>query len=291
LLENLRIASLRAAYQQGRLTPDELVETVLQRVEHYPDPAVWISRVPEDAVRKRAAALLALGPADLPLYGIPFAVKDNMDVAGMPTTAACPAFAYTPERTATLAQRLLDAGAILIGRTNLDQVTTGLVGTRSPYGAPRCVFDPHYVSGESSSGSAVAVAAGLVAFALGTDTAGSGRVPAAFNDLVGIKSSAVLPHGCRGRRGASFRHAAQPRTARAWRHAAAADPNRVRLPALRAGGNCAGETGPGEGRGGDRAGIEIEIWDLDEAGLGRFVSGISAPLGIGKVVLMDGAEV
>jgi allophanate hydrolase len=192
LPENLQIASLRAAYRQGWLTPAELVERVLQRVDQYPDPAVWISRVPTQAVRERAAALMAMDAADLPLYGIPFAVKDNMDVAGVPTTAACPAFAYTPERTATVVQRLLDAGAILIGKTNLDQFATGLVGTRSPYGAPRCVFDPRYVSGGSSSGSAVAVAAELVSFALGTDTAGSGRVPAAFNNLVGIKPSRGL---------------------------------------------------------------------------------------------------
>lgn len=190
--ENLQIASLRAAYRQGRLTPAELVETVMQRVDQCRDPAVWISRVPTQAVRERAAALMAMEAADLPLYGIPFAVKDNMDVAGMPTTAACPAFAYTPERTATVVQRLLDAGAILIGKTNLDQFATGLVGTRSPYGAPRCVFDARYVSGGSSSGSAVAVAAGLVSFALGTDTAGSGRVPAAFNNLIGIKPSRGL---------------------------------------------------------------------------------------------------
>src|SRR6185503_20388837 len=131
-------------------------------------------------------------PESLPLYGIPFAVKDNIDCAGLPTTAACPAFAYTPSLNAHVVERLLAAGAILMGKTNLDQFATGLVGTRSPYGAPRCVFDRRYISGGSSSGSAVAVAARLVAFSLGTDTAGSGRVPAAFNNLIGVKPTRGL---------------------------------------------------------------------------------------------------
>ncbi len=122
-----------------------------------------------------------------PLLGVPFAAKDNIDVAGVPTTAACPAFAYTPTRSATVVQRLLDAGALWLGKTNLDQFATGLVGTRSPYGRPASVFDAERISGGSSSGSAVAVASGQVAFALGTDTAGSGRVPAGFNQLVGLK--------------------------------------------------------------------------------------------------------
>jgi allophanate hydrolase len=135
-----------------------------------------------EAVDARRAA----GEA-LPLAGVPFAVKDNLDVAGLPTTAGCPAFAYRPSVTAPAVQRLIDAGAVLIGKTNLDQFATGLVGARSPYGACGCVYNRAYISGGSSSGSAVAVAAGLVAFALGTDTAGSGRVPAAFNNLVGLK--------------------------------------------------------------------------------------------------------
>ena len=125
--------------------------------------------------------------AALPLYGIPFAIKDNIDLAGVPTTAACPAFAYMPQRSATVVQRLIDAGAIPIGKTNLDQFATGLNGTRSPYGACRNAFNPDYISGGSSSGSAVALAKGLVSFSLGTDTAGSGRVPAAFNNLIGYK--------------------------------------------------------------------------------------------------------
>ena len=123
----------------------------------------------------------------LPLYGVPFAIKDNIDLAGVPTTVACPAFAYVPQRSATVVQRLIDAGAIPIGKTNLDQFATGLNGTRSPYGACRNAFNPDYISGGSSSGSAVALAKGLVSFSLGTDTAGSGRVPAAFNNLIGYK--------------------------------------------------------------------------------------------------------
>ena len=121
-------------------------------------------------------------PAGKPLYGVPFAIKDNIDLAGHPTTAACPDFAYVAQQSAPVVQRLIDAGAIPIGKTNLDQFATGLNGTRSPYGAPASALRAGYISGGSSSGSAVAVAAGLVSFSLGTDTAGSGRVPAAFNN-------------------------------------------------------------------------------------------------------------
>ena len=141
---------------------------------------VWIELVPEEQALARAAK-------DGPLSGMTFAVKDNIDVAGMPTTAGCPAYAYTPQKSAPVVERLEAAGAILIGKTNMDQFATGLVGVRSPYGACASVFDERYISGGSSSGSAVAVASGLVRFALGTDTAGSGRVPAAFNNIVGWK--------------------------------------------------------------------------------------------------------
>ena len=134
-----------------------------------------------------ARAVEVQSMAALPLYGIPFAIKDNIDLADAPTTAACPAFAYTPQHNAVVVQRLIDAGAIPIGKTNLDQFATGLNGTRSPYGACRNAFDPNYISGGSSSGSAIALAKGLVCFSLGTDTAGSGRVPAAFNNLIGYK--------------------------------------------------------------------------------------------------------
>jgi len=186
----LTLPALRAAYAAGA-TPMELAEEVIARRAALVDPAVFIAPVPDDVLRDAAAALMTK-PRDLPLWGVPYAVKDNMDVAGMPTTAACPAFAYTAERDATVVARLRAAGALLIGKTNLDQFATGLNGTRSPYGAPRSVFNADYVSGGSSSGSAVATAAGLCAFALGTDTAGSGRVPAAFNNLVGVKPTPGL---------------------------------------------------------------------------------------------------
>ena len=187
------IASLREAYRAGGFTPADMAREALRRIAAYDDPAVWIARVPAADVLARAEALTSLGLNEAtPLWGIPFAVKDNIDVAGLPTTAGCPAFAYTPARSAPVVQRLLTAGAILLGKTNLDQFATGLVGTRSPYGAPRSVFDSRYVSGGSSSGSAVAVAAGLVAFALGTDTAGSGRIPAAYNNIVGLKPTKGL---------------------------------------------------------------------------------------------------
>jgi allophanate hydrolase len=145
--------------------------------------AVWISKV--------APGSFAAKPG-LPLSGLTFAIKDNIDLAGLPTTAACPAYAYSPEKSATVVERLIDAGAIPVGKTNMDQFATGLVGTRSPYGACSCVFDERYISGGSSSGSAVAVASRQVDFALGTDTAGSGRVPAAFNNLVGMKPTRGL---------------------------------------------------------------------------------------------------
>ena len=135
-----------------------------------------------------------LGPwsPDRPLFGIPFAVKDNIDVEGLPTTAGCPAFSYMPQRTASAVQKAVDAGAILIGKTNMDQFATGLVGTRSPYGACSSIYHADYISGGSSSGSALAVAKGEVCFALGTDTAGSGRIPAAFNGIVGVKPTRGL---------------------------------------------------------------------------------------------------
>lgn len=188
----LTLPALRDAYAAG-MTPLEVVEVMITRRKALSarDPAVFITPTPDDDLRAQARALMA-GPRDLPLYGIPFAVKDNIDVAGLPTTAACPAFAYAPERDATVIARLRAAGALVIGKTNLDQFATGLNGTRSPYGAPRSVFSADHVSGGSSSGSAVAVASGLCVFALGTDTAGSGRVPAAFNNLVGVKPTPGL---------------------------------------------------------------------------------------------------
>lgn len=188
------LSALRAAFAGG-LRAEDVAREALARADKFADPAVWISRVPPEDVIARAIALDALAPAQkalMPLFGVPFAVKDNIDLAGLPTTAACPAYAYMPERNAAVVERLIAAGAIPLGKTNLDQFATGLVGTRSPHGAPRCVFNTDYISGGSSSGSAVAVAGGIVAFALGTDTAGSGRVPAAFNNIVGLKPSRGL---------------------------------------------------------------------------------------------------
>lgn len=185
----MNIAALQEEYACGR-KPSEVIASIYGRIEAGPLNPVWISLVPREQALGRAHELERKdGAHALPLYGIPFAVKDNFDVAGMPTTAGCPAYSYTPGRSAFVVERLTDAGAILIGKTNLDQFATGLSGTRSPYGACSSVFDSRYISGGSSSGSAVAVASELVAFALGTDTAGSGRVPAAFNDLVGLKPS------------------------------------------------------------------------------------------------------
>ena len=188
----LDIASLTAAYRDGSCTPREVVTHVLARMQQHASNPVWISRFEADALHARAAALSKVPPASLPLYGIPFAVKDNIDVAGLATTAGCPDFAHTPAGSASVVQRLVDAGAIVLGKTNLDQFATGLVGTRSPYGICRNAFDPDYISGGSSSGSAVAVALGMASFSLGTDTAGSGRVPAAFNNLVGYKPTLGL---------------------------------------------------------------------------------------------------
>jgi allophanate hydrolase len=192
-LAGLTIAELQDAYRTGRRLPEEVAAQVLAAIEASADPAIWITKIPADQFMARARALAADQEAHaLPLYGIPFAIKDNFDFAGLPTTAACPAFSTMPAATAHAVQRLLDAGAMLVGKTNMDQFATGLVGTRSPYGAPRCVFDSAYISGGSSSGSAVAVAAGLCCFALGTDTAGSGRVPAGFNNIVGLKPTKGL---------------------------------------------------------------------------------------------------
>jgi allophanate hydrolase len=191
---SLDLHTLTAAYQGDQLRPQDVVRAIHERIVARGEDHVWISRASLAELRARAETLerqRATG-APLPLFGIPFAVKDNIDVAGVVTTAACPAYAYTSNETATAVQRLLDAGAIYIGKTNLDQFATGLVGTRSPYGVCANAFNPEYISGGSSAGSAVAVAAGLASFALGTDTAGSGRVPAAFNNLVGLKPTRGL---------------------------------------------------------------------------------------------------
>ena len=190
--DSLDISELAACYRSGTLTPSGLVERVLARIAARGDDHVWIELASRDELLTSARRLEADGPTGKPLYGIPFAIKDNIDLAGHTTTAACPAFGYQAAQSAKAVRRLIDAGALPIGKTNLDQFATGLSGTRSPYGAPSCVFWPEYISGGSSSGSAVAVAAGLVSFALGTDTAGSGRIPAAFNNVVGLKPTRGL---------------------------------------------------------------------------------------------------
>jgi allophanate hydrolase len=190
----LDLASLAAAYDDGSLTTDALLTDLVRRIRAAGPAPVWLAVVDDAALQHRLARLQSqrCAGAPLPLYGVPFAVKDNIDVAGLPTTAACPAFSRQPARSAAVVERLEALGAVVLGKTNLDQFATGLVGTRSPYGAPSSVFNRAYISGGSSSGSAVAVAAGWVSFALGTDTAGSGRVPAAFNNIVGVKPSKGL---------------------------------------------------------------------------------------------------
>lgn len=187
----LTVGSLRAAYAAG-LDPAALVEEVHARIAARGQDHVWTRVIPVERTRSAAAALDPRDRDRLPLWGIPYALKDNIDLAGEVTTAACPELAYVATTDAAVVERLSAAGAICVGKTNLDQLATGLNGTRSPWGAPSAVGDPALISGGSSSGSAVAVAAGLVPFAIGTDTAGSGRVPAALNGIVGIKPSVGL---------------------------------------------------------------------------------------------------
>jgi allophanate hydrolase len=186
------IAAIVAAHRAGTMSPVQTIARSYQRIRDRNDPAVFISLRDERSAIAEAEALAAKDPATLPLYGVPVAVKDNIDVAGLPTTAACPAFAYSPARDATSVARLRAAGAIVIGKTNLDQFATGLVGVRSPHGVPKNPIREDLIPGGSSSGSAVAVSAGLVPLALGTDTAGSGRVPAMLNNIVGLKPSLGL---------------------------------------------------------------------------------------------------
>jgi allophanate hydrolase len=186
------IAAIVAAHRAGIVSPAQTIARTYQRIRDHNDPAIFISlRDEKDAVAE-AEALTRKDAARLPLYGVPFAVKDNIDALGLPTTAACPAFSYSPAHDATAVAKLRAAGAILIGKTNLDQFATGLVGVRSPYGIPINPIRADLIPGGSSSGSAVAVSAGLVPLALGTDTAGSGRVPAMLNNIVGLKPSLGL---------------------------------------------------------------------------------------------------
>ena len=198
----ITIGTLLAAHSAGKSLTTTIEETYA-RIEKHNDPALFITIRPKPEALAIADRVQASGPAGKPLYGVPFVVKDNIDVAGLPTTAACPAFAYHPAKSAFVVERLERAGAIVIGKTNLDQFATGLVGVRSPYGVPRNALRADLIPGGSSSGSATAVGAGLVPFSLGTDTAGSGRAPAALNGIVGLKptlgalsTSGVVP-ACR----------------------------------------------------------------------------------------------
>ena len=197
------IPDLLEAYKLERLRPEDVIEAILEKSNTLSENAIWITQPNRDTLQPFLDRLAKNSPASLPLWGIPFAVKDNIDVAGMPTTAGCPGFAYTPTTSAFAVEQLIAAGAVPIGKTNLDQFATGLVGVRSPYGIPFNPSTPTLIPGGSSSGSAIAMACGLVSFALGTDTAGSGRIPAAFNGLTGskltrglISTSGVVP-ACR----------------------------------------------------------------------------------------------
>ncbi|WP_145002478.1 allophanate hydrolase [Pseudomonas oryzihabitans] len=190
---DLRLTTLRAAYAAGTQTPRALITALREQAAQLnPEYRLFIHLLTPAELEPYLAALDGRDPAELPLYGIPFALKDNIDLAGIPTTAACPAYAYVPERSATLVEQLIALGAVPLGECNLDQFATGLNGTRSPYGACRNSVHPDYPAGGSSAGSALAVALGVASFALGTDTAGSGRVPAALNHLVGLKGSKGL---------------------------------------------------------------------------------------------------
>lgn len=188
------IGTLEASFAAGTLDPADLLDLVYSRVAARGNRPIWIELVPKETAREllESARERRKRGERLPLFGIPFAIKDNIDFRGLPTTAGCPAFGRVPREHAVAVTRLLDAGAVPIGKTNLDQFATGLVGTRSPYGICSSAFDERYLSGGSSSGSALAVAHGLVSFSLGTDTAGSGRVPAAYNNLVGVKPTRGL---------------------------------------------------------------------------------------------------
>ena len=192
----ITIKELLNRYQSGDLTPQQYLEPLMKAIRQESNDPAWISVASVQNIEKQLEHLDQLlsnkSIANLPLYGVPFAIKDNIDAAGWATTVACPDFAFNPPKNATAVEKLINAGAILVGKTNLDQFATGLVGTRSPYGAVPNTFNPSYVSGGSSSGSASVVARGLVCFSLGTDTAGSGRIPAAFNNLVGTKPTPGL---------------------------------------------------------------------------------------------------
>lgn len=185
----MNISKLRQLYLDKTLTPKELILQIKKRIEEHKNNPIWIHVLNSDELEPYLRHLESCEVSSLPLYGIPFAIKDNIDLKDIPTTAGCPDYSYIPKKSAFVVEKLIEAGAIPIGKTTLDQFATGLVGTRSPHGACQNSINPKYISGGSSSGSAVSVALEMVLFSLGTDTAGSGRVPAAFNNLVGIKPS------------------------------------------------------------------------------------------------------
>lgn len=189
---NLNIKDLKAKYLNGETTIKEVVSSIFSKIEQTRDYNIWIYTLNEEELKPYLKNLENKNPKDLPLYGIPFAIKDNIDLVSIPTTAGCPEFSYIPKKSAFVVEKLIEAGAIPIGKTNLDQFATGLVGTRSPYGECKNSINKEYISGGSSSGSAVAVALSMASFSLGTDTAGSGRVPAAFNNLIGLKATKGL---------------------------------------------------------------------------------------------------
>ncbi|SOC51689.1 allophanate hydrolase [Chromohalobacter canadensis] len=191
---DMTITSLLARYRAGELNPRGLIDTLLADADARGKDAAWITRLSREQLEPYLERLDSADPQSLPLYGIPFAIKDNIDLAQVPTTSGCPAYAYTPDKSAFVVRQLIEAGAIPLGKTNLDQFATGLVGERAPdiYGVPGNAFDGERIPGGSSSGSAVTTAQGQVSFALGTDTAGSGRVPACFNNLFGVKPTLGL---------------------------------------------------------------------------------------------------
>ena len=186
---NLNINTLRKNYLEGKTSIREVISSIQTKIEETKNHNIWIYTLNENELEPYIKNLEGKNPKDFPLYGIPFAIKDNIDLANISTTAGCPEFSYTPTNSAFTVEKLIQAGAIPIGKTNLDQFATGLVGTRSPYGECKNSINPEYISGGSSSGSAVSVALEMASFSLGTDTAGSGRVPAAFNNLIGLKAT------------------------------------------------------------------------------------------------------
>ncbi len=183
----MTLSNLRQQYATGKCSPTEVVEAIIAEIETRADDGIWTYTVPKKQLRSHIATLENTPAEQLPLWGIPFSVKDCIDIAGLPTSAGCPGFVYIATQTNPAVQHLLDAGAILIGKTNLDQFATGLVGIRTGYTVPHNAFSKAHIPGGSSSGSALSVATGLVSFSIGTDTGGSGRVPAGFNNIVGLK--------------------------------------------------------------------------------------------------------